>query len=217
MTRAWTPLTGLALATWLVCFAVLARWGTWLPFAVTGTVLVGWTLFRRTVPSPLLRPSARHVALGLLGGLLMVASTQLAYAAVSSRVPSVLPATRELFWLLNVHGFSVAERAVLIAVIASCEEVLFRGPLLVLAEYSGRAATRPPNSRHVGTIASFAAAYALTTSPLQSPLLLLCAFTCGCIWGALGIATCSLTVPILVHVIWDLGVLIVWPLATNHA
>jgi membrane protease YdiL (CAAX protease family) len=41
----------------------------------------------------------------------------------------------------------------------------------------------------------------------------LCAFVCGTVWATLRVATGSIVVPILAHVLWDLGVLLVWPLA----
>jgi len=208
-------LAPIASIAWLLGFGVLARWGTWLPFAFAGAILTVLMLRTGAVGVETLRPSRRHFAIGVFTGALMVLLTHLAYAAVAALVPSVLPATRELFWLLNVEGFSAPERATLIVVIASCEEVLFRGPLLG----SGRAARKFGKWRferpHLSRVCAWAAAYALTTLPLASPLLTLCAFVCGGIWGVLAVATGSLTVPILVHAIWDLGVLIVWPLTTR--
>jgi membrane protease YdiL (CAAX protease family) len=64
-------------------------------------------------------------------------------------------------------------------------------------------------------IVAFAAVYALAALPLGSSLLVLCAFLCGVVWGGLRSATGSLVVPILTHVIWDLGVLVVWPLVPS--
>jgi membrane protease YdiL (CAAX protease family) len=44
-------------------------------------------------------------------------------------------------------------------------------------------------------------------------LLVACAFACGAVWGTLRVATGSLAAPIVAHVVWDLGVLLVWPVA----
>ena len=208
-------LAGAALAAWVVCFGVLARLGTWLPFAFAGTALTAVMLRRQEVSIALLRPSGWRIAAGVIGGAIMVGLTHVAYLAVSAAVPSVLPATEELFELLNVSGFSPPERAALIALIASCEEVLFRGPLLGSLRRDEKRDGWRLDWPATGRTLAFAAAYAVTTVPLANPLLLLCAFVCGSIWGALAIASGSLTVPILVHVIWDLGVLIVWPLPTR--
>jgi membrane protease YdiL (CAAX protease family) len=144
----------------------------------------------------------------------MVVLTHLAYGWLSALIPGVHEATRALLKLLNVVGFTPAERAGLIVVIASCEELLFRGPLPALVASKARPAWRWPVRSEVTRLLAFAAVYALTTVPLGSPLLVVCAFACGSVWGTLRIASGSLVAPILTHVIWDLGVLLIWPLAS---
>jgi len=206
---------GLALVAWALCFAVLARSGTWLPFALVGAALTVLAFTYRVLPWALLRPSFGCVGAGVLGGGVMVLLTHLAYGASALVVPGVRPATGALFGLLNVAGFSAPARATLIVLIASCEEVLFRGPLLELAARRERLPTLPLLRRESARVLMFAAVYALATLPLGSPLLIVCAFACGSIWGWMGLAARSLTVPILAHVIWDLGVLLVWPLSTR--
>jgi len=121
--------------------------------------------------------------------------------------------TLELLSLLNVVGFSPSARAALIVVIASCEEVLFRG-LLPGSTSAASQALRAPRAREFGALVLWSLVYALTTVPLKSPLLVLCAFICGTIWGTLRVGTGSILVPILAHVLWDLGVLLVWPLTS---
>lgn len=69
----------LALLGWLCCFAVLARLGTWTPFAFVGVMLVVPTVRCAAVPLTQFRPSARLVLLGLAAGVLMVLLTHLAY------------------------------------------------------------------------------------------------------------------------------------------
>ena len=203
---------------WVGCFAVLGRYRTWLPFAYVGVALATAALVTNAVPVPLLRPSLVRVWSGVLAGALMLALTHLAYVWLAAGVPSVVPATQALFKLLDVTGSSRFERATLIAIIASGEEVLFRGPLLSGgAEVKNwLASARRASRKDLRRIFASAAAYALVTAPLGSPLLVLCAFICGSIWGCLGVATSSLTVPILTHVIWDLGVLLVWPVTAAH-
>ena len=204
----------LALLSWLACFVVLARLHTWLPFAFVGVCLTMVSLLFRAVPWALLKPSFRNLGLGVAGGVLMVLLTHLAYGWVSVLVPGVRAATQELLALLNVAGFSASARATLIIVIASCEEVLFRGLLPKLALRRELTEVRWPSPAEFTRLLGFALVYALTTAPLGSPLLVLCAFLCGSIWGVMRLATGSLIVPILAHVIWDLGVLLAWPLIT---
>ena len=203
----------LALVGWVSCFAVLAHFGTWTPFAFVGLGLASLAVSQRVVPRSLLQPSFASTTLGIAGGALMVVGTHLAFRAVVSFAPPVAAATRQLLVLLNVAGFSPGVRALLIVLIASCEEVLFRG----LPSFAAAGSNGPhwPSRRELAQILALAAVYALTTLPLGNALLVLCAFLCGSLWGLMGIATGSLVVPLLAHVVWDVGVLLVWPLATQ--
>lgn len=201
----------LALVAWLACFQVLQTLGTWTPFAFAGLGLAAIALQSRVVSLALLRPSLRACAQGVLGGAVMVLLTHVAYARVVALAPAVGVATRQLFERLYFGGFSAGSRAVLICVIASCEELLFRG---LSPPTSALPVTQPrwPARRELPRIFGLTAAYALTTAPLQSGLLMLCALTCGVIWALMRVASGSLVVPILAHAIWDLGVLLIWPL-----
>lgn len=210
-TRARSTLFTLAVVAWFGSFAVLARLGTWTTFAIVGVVIAALLVRLRMVPTVRLTPNRLNVGIGLATGLFMVLFTHLAYGWLSSRAPAVASGTARLMGLLNVSGFSAGSRTSLIVLIASCEEILFRGAL------SGRAVTGalPLNSlssREVGKVVALAAVYAFTTTPLGSPLLAICALLCGSLWGVLALATGSLIAPILAHVVWDLGVLIAWPL-----
>ncbi|HYP77785.1 MAG TPA: CPBP family intramembrane glutamic endopeptidase [Polyangiaceae bacterium] len=210
MTRS-PSLIAVALLSWLVCFAVLAQLGTWTPFAFVGVLLVVLALRSSALPVRQFRPSRHSLLIGVGAGVLMVILTHLSYGWLCAIFPGVRAGTSELLSLLNVVGFSPPARAALIVVIASCEEVLFRG----LLPGSARGSPRPiqaPQAREFGAIAAWSAIYALTTIPLRSALLVLCAFVCGTLWGTLRVATRSVLVPILAHVLWDLGVLLVWPL-----
>jgi CAAX protease family protein len=201
----------LASGVWLVSFAELARMGTWTTFAVGGAVLALAALVFGAVPAALLRPSAGKVAAGLVAGVLMAVLTHLAYAVVAPLVPEVRAATSRLLGLLNVGGFSPGARALLIVVIATSEEVLFRGAL------GGNATPRIRGLQRgdLLAVAALAAVYALATVTLGSPLLMACALGCGIAWGVLRVLAGSLVVPIIAHVVWDLGVLVVWPMASS--
>jgi membrane protease YdiL (CAAX protease family) len=203
-----------ALCAWTLCFVVLQRLGTWTPFAFVGVMLVGVAVSRNVVPRALLRPSLALTTVGLAGGALMVFGTHLAYRGLVAFAPPVAGATRHLLSLLNVAGFSPAVRALLIVLIASCEELIFRG-LLPTSAPLGKSLPHLPSSRELTQIVAFAGVYAFTTLPLGSPLLVLCALACGSLWGFMRVATGSLVAPVLAHVVWDLGVLIVWPITAQ--
>jgi membrane protease YdiL (CAAX protease family) len=209
-------LIALALLAWALCFAALARYGTWLPFAFVGTALAVLAIGTKVVPRELLHPSPSRVAVGVLAGVLMVVLTHRAYESLAAAIPSVVPAAQALFGLLEVTGFSGTERALLIVLIAACEEVVFRGPLIVHAAGKTALRARRLSPQELRRIFGSATAYALATAPLGSPLLVLCAFACGAVWGAMGVVTGSLMLPILAHVIWDVGVLLLWPVTAAH-
>jgi hypothetical protein len=203
---------GLGLASWLCGFALLYRSGTWAPFAFSGAALAAAAIGTDDAVRALLRPSLGKVAAGVAAGLLLVAATHAGFAIASRWLPALRAATGRLFVLLEVGGFAQGERAALIVLIASCEEVIFRGALLGRAEPPW-----PPWTWRLARgewlrLAAFAALYALAMATLGSWLLLLVGFACALAWGWLRLATRSLVPPILAHVTWDLGVLVLWPL-----
>lgn len=197
-------LLAFSMAIWLAGFALLRRHDTWSIFAVAGPALAALALLSDPGSHRLLRPSASRIAAGLLAGAVMVLATRAVFALVVSATPGARTATLRLFELLSVWDVSPATRAALIAVIASCEEVVFRGAI---------AGPASPARIDILRVLALAAGYALATVTLGSPLLVACAFACGVAWGMLRLATGSLLVPILAHVTWDLALLVVWPLA----
>jgi membrane protease YdiL (CAAX protease family) len=202
----------LALAAWLACFVVLVRWGTWTVFAVAGGALVTLSTWTDPALFDLLRPSLAKLGIGLMVGMLMLVLTHAAFALFTTLQPGIKPATLELYDLLNAVGYSSLARAALIVAIAASEEVLFRGVLVDsgldnLEDWRLRVMNGPRLSR----VLVLTIGYAAATLPLGSPLLSACALLCGLAWGGLRVATQSLVPPVAAHIVWDLGVLLVWP------
>jgi len=200
-------LFALSLITWFVCFFVLRQLGTWVQFSVAGPALAAAVLAMDAETRALLRASYRDVALGIAAGIAMVALTHAAFFTVSAWVPEVRASTA---WLLrfvdvDVAGFPPALRTGLIVVIASSEEVIFRGAQLGVTRRGSF------GNRDVLRIIGLSAAYAASMISLGSALLVVCAFACGSVWAVLRVATGSLATAIVAHVLWDLGTLIVWP------
>jgi membrane protease YdiL (CAAX protease family) len=200
------PGAWLALATvvWLAGFVVLASFGTWLPLALAGPALATLAIAGDARTRDLLRPRPGRIALGIVAGLLMVGLSHGAFAAVAAWVPAARPALERLMGLSWGDGLSPAMRAGLIVLVAASEEIVFRGAVLA-----------PASPRAAGRVLALAALYAFSMAPLRSGLLVLVAFLCGALWGALRLQTRSLVVPILAHVTWDLGVLVLWPPAST--
>jgi membrane protease YdiL (CAAX protease family) len=211
-------LFALASVVWLASFAVLLRQRTWTQFAVAGVSLAALALVADPGTRALLRPTRAGAAIGLGAGLFMVALTHLLFAAATALAPELREATAWLFRLAHADGSSDGVRAALIVLIAACEEVTFRGALLdhaarpqLSAAHRDRA-LRPLSRREVVRLGVCSAAYAASMLTLGSALLCACAFVCGLAWAALRVASRSLVPAVVAHAVWDLGVLIVWPL-----
>lgn len=211
MTPSALRLTCLALVVWAVCFWVLHRTGQWLHMAFAGCALGIAVVVTGAVPKALLQPTRRALAFGALSGIVMVAVTQAGYRVAAQLWPAVVAETGALVDLLYVVGFPRWARALLIATIASSEELVFRG---LLPNSPATCNRWRPGGREILAFFSLTLLYAFTTAPLGSGLLVGCALVCGLIWGVLRLMTRSLVVPILAHLIWDMGVMILWPLPT---
>jgi hypothetical protein len=208
--RLW--LLAAAVATWLACFAISIRLATWTPFALAGVALATLSLAREPDARALLRPSYRSAGIGLGAGLLMVVLTHAAFALVASLLPEVRSATARLFGLLHAADVPLLLRASLIAIIAASEEIVFRGTVAG-GRTSGELRLGSLTRHDVLRVVALAAVYAAAMLTAGSLVLVACAFACGAVWGTLRVTTCSLTAPIVAHVVWSLGVLLVWPVA----
>jgi len=202
----------LAAAAWLAGFAVLPPLASWTSFAIAGSALTALALVFDADMRALLRPSLPMVSLGLGVGLLMAALTHVAFSAVSSLLPQARTATERLFDLLHVGNFTPATRAGLIVIVASCEEVLFRGALAGPPGGGDDPPLHRPGRDELLRVVALAAVYALATATL-----VVSAFGCAIVWGLLRVGTRSLVAPIVAHVVWDLLVLVVWPLVAPGA
>jgi membrane protease YdiL (CAAX protease family) len=207
----WAMFGG-ALVGWLACFAVLRRLGTWTPFALVGPVLAVLAITMDAKARPLLTPSFQKVGVGVTAGLCMAALTHGGLSVVEKVFPRISTDTVRLFELMNVGSFSPGARAALIVLIASSEEVIFRGALLVTSIERGGGTFHRVDVPALRTIIVLALFYAAATTTLGSALLVLTAFGCAVVWGWLRVATRSLVAPILAHLVWDMGVLVLWPL-----
>jgi membrane protease YdiL (CAAX protease family) len=204
---------GLAVVAWLVCFAILVRFGTWAVFVFASVALLAlaWR-FDPALPA-LLRPSLTKVGVGFFVGAIMVLLTQAGFAVFSARWPGISDATLGLYTILNSGGFSPSVKAGFVVVIAASEEILFRGGVADTGERGDQGKRIKRLTRgDLGRIVLLAVCYAAATLTLGSLLLMICALLCGIAWGSLRIVTRSLVPPMVAHVVWDLGIFLVWPL-----
>lgn len=202
----------LAVMAWLIGFVLLLRFGTWLSFAILGPALATLAIAIDPGVRRLLRPSLSRVGLGLAAGSLMVMVTQVVFFWMIGAVPEIGIVGIRLYELLQLGSPSSILHVGLIAAIAGSEEVIFRGALLgQAAQGNSKVVQSPTYSERMVVIAS-AIGYALAMLSLGSGLLVLCAFGCAIAWGGLRVISRSLVAPIVAHIVWIIGVLVVWPL-----
>ena len=201
--------TGLSRSAWLALGSIvvwlLANAGTvdiWLANGGAALVLgIAALLVERRASTALLKPNATLVLLGVGIGALMVAATYELYPLVSHRWPFVGPDMARLYAAFRAPSTGVATAALVPVVVG--EELVWRG---VVQEVFVR---RLQVARGV-TVAALV--YALAQAPLGSPSLVVAAFSCGLVWGALREATGSLVPTLVAHLLWDFVVLLWMPL-----
>ncbi len=205
MTRSrpsWTtPLEiAVALAIWLTGFVILRATGSFLPLTVGAVSLAALFLARDRALRASLRLSLPTAGLALLLTAGMIGATYGGFALVGQVWAALDPQTVALYGLLRPDRYAPALMAVLLASTAASEEVIFRGKLL------SKLGAGPK-----GVILS-AGLYALAHLTGGSALLMALAFACGLFWGAIRRLTGSLMAAIVVHVLWDLCIMLLHPL-----
>ncbi|MEO8877978.1 MAG: CPBP family intramembrane glutamic endopeptidase [Polyangiaceae bacterium] len=199
-----TPTFVIALALWMGTFVLMNHFGTWAPLGALGPILAGIVLFREPAARQLLRPNLRLTMIGLGMGSAMVIATYVLFDLFSRVAPELHPLTIALYGALRAPGFTLIERGVLVSLVAVAEEIVFRGTVLPDREVGLRKAAIAVamNSTIVG-VAHVASG---------NWLLALVAGLTAVLWGGLRVWTKSSVPSILTHIMWDLSVLVIWPL-----
>ncbi|MCC2668106.1 MAG: protease [Armatimonadetes bacterium] len=195
-------LSVLVFGVW-VAGAYAGRWvGVWggVGSAALITAAVAVLGVRRGL-APLLRPTVPLVLQGVAAGAVMIAATYLLFPLVVRLSSDVASATAALYELFN-SGPALL-RLILLAPVIFCEELVWRGLV------QGTLAAKP---RARAALLS-AGIYALAHLPLGSPLLAVIALACGVYWGLLRAYTGSLIPVLVAHLLWDLAVMVLFPLS----
>jgi membrane protease YdiL (CAAX protease family) len=178
------------------------RIGVWAGIGGAAVSLAIWgMLLDDRIAGDLRRPTPRLLGIGVLAGLFMLAVTYLGYGVVMAGIPRLHGATGELYRFFSSLPRPLIPLAVP-AIIVS-EEIVWRGRAQALFQES----MKP----YPAALAA-AALYALAHAPIGSPLLAAVAFACGLFWGNLRAATGSIIPSLISHVIWDLFVMVLFPL-----
>lgn len=147
--------------------------------------------------------SSPPVLMGLVVGVAMAAATWLLYPISIDLVPSIAVEVPKLYALLRQPPGPVWAFPVLVLVVTA-EELVWRGLAIdVFVRHSNASAA----------VLLAALLYTLPQVAFRSPLLVVVAFLCGVVWGALRVRTNGLLAPLLAHLIWDLLVFVLFPVA----
>jgi membrane protease YdiL (CAAX protease family) len=197
----WGPPT--VMVAWLAGAALSRVAGMWAGIGATAVTLAVALLVldgRRLVG--LLAPSRGPVAYGALVGAFMTLATYALYPLVSDFSAPFATDVAHLYARLG--GDARTGRALLLVPIVVAEELVWRG-------FVQSALQRRYGARASVLLATVL--YALAHAPVGSALLVVVALACGLVWSALRATTSSLIAPLLAHLLWDLVVLFVVPVA----
>lgn len=142
------------------------------------------------------------LASGVLVGVALVALTHLGFRLLGVWVPALQTSVAGLYRVLAQWPGLPAALAVLLLVVTA-EEVLFRGLLYGELE---RRLSRP------AAIVAASALYALPNVVGPSLVLVPAALGVGAVWTTQRAVHRSLAAPLVTHLLWDLGIFLIWPL-----
>lgn len=206
----------LAIVAWFVGFAWVARTGSWTLLAVFAVTLATRLLVGDRATRRLFARNSSAVVLGVSAALVSILMTRLLYAPIVALIPDFAYATHKLYGIMNAEGYRQWRLLLVILLVVVSEEIVWRGRLLSRDEtvnVLGAAvpvSTRPL-SWQIAQALLCAAIYGTAHVPSGSVLLVFLAGSLGAMWALLRIVTGSLWAPVIAHALWDIAVLIVWP------
>ncbi len=195
-------LAGASVLVWLVAVAAARPIGMWLAVGSAALVL-GAAAFAIEGPAmrAVARPSGPLVLLGAGVGVAMACATHLLYPTIARFAPFVAHDTAALYAAFRGPSPATAALAVLPVIVG--EELVWRGVV--------HAALVRRFGRVVG-LGACALVYGLVLLPLGAPTLALVALACGLAWGLLREGSGSLVPPLVAHLVWNVVVLVAFPL-----
>jgi membrane protease YdiL (CAAX protease family) len=201
--RALELLASICILGWAIGAGLTPRTGMAAGIGATAIGLGVVSLF--FAPSallPLLRPSGRDIGWGVAAGLVMLVVTYGAYPRLSAASPALAAQVKALYAILAA-GPQWATAALLPFIIIA-EELIWRGVVFAALR------RRMPLA---ATVLLGTALYAAGHAPVGSGLLVVLCLACGLYWSALRAWSGSLVPVLISHLVWDLFVFLLRPLA----
>jgi len=176
--------------------------GLWLAIGSTAIFLgvVATYLDGRALVASL-RFEPRPLAIGAAVGLGMIVATKLVFTQLAMMLPELVSGTRELYGAFAEIGPWAP--FVLLPLVIAGEEIVWRG--VVYQTLEGR-------MKWTGVVLVGTLLYGLAHAPVGSPVLVLACLCVGVCWNALRYWTSSLAAVFVAHMLWDLSVLVLYPL-----
>jgi membrane protease YdiL (CAAX protease family) len=175
----------------------------WLTTGLAAVIALGACLYVNGAELKRLAvPHAREVCHGIAYGALMAGLTQLAYPIAKAVLPGLSDWVEPLYGNLRQPPGPYWALPILVLVVVA-EECIWRGLLIDMLQ------RRYADSQ---VVLLSTALYAVPHLCSGSWLLVGVVLVCGVIWSRLRVMTGSLVVPLLTHLIWDLGVFVLFPL-----
>ncbi len=170
--------------------------------AVVSVVLLSlWA--RSSISSSLERPALQSVVVGVAVGIAMSFVIWWLYPLSIAILPPIEDQVETLYALLRQPPGPIRAFPLLLLVVAA-EELVWRGLAIdVFSEMLG-----PWKAVLVSALL-----YVLPQIAFRSPLLMIIALLCGLVWGALRVRFKGLAAPLSAHIIWDVLVFIMYPVA----
>ena len=197
----------IAYLVWLTGFAWVARTGSWVVLAVLQVLAAARLLAGDPDTRRLLKPGRLALVVGLAGAALSVVLTYGLYTPFSALFPRFAGAVRELYVVMNSAGYERGALVAIVTVVIVSEEVVWRGRVLDMNANG----TRRTLGWQIAQSLLFGALYAVAHLTSGSGLLVFIAFAFGAAWALLRILTGSIWAPLIAHLLWDMAVLVVWP------
>ncbi|HVR84015.1 MAG TPA: NAD-dependent epimerase/dehydratase family protein [Planctomycetota bacterium] len=198
------PVAGLGLmmlAPVLLTLAFRGPLDPWKGMTVAMGVLMAASLALKAVRERL-APTLRRVGLGLAAGALLYGLTRIGILVLQSVWPAWAAHARQLYaWK---GGYSTTFLGMTLILIVGAEEIFWRGVVVRFCIQRFGVA--------FGILAG-AVLYMVAHAATLNPLLLGAALGCGVFWGLLAAVTDDLTAPIVSHLVWDVLILFVTPVA----